>query len=75
MKISYSDFEKTMLDKLTRDGGKSQLTMINGGVMYLWLSDSKNGIILYCGEVNKDNLRVGTCDPHLLILDEKKIKQ
>ena len=45
MKISYSDFEKTMLDKLTRDGGKSQLTMINGGVMYLWLSDSKNGII------------------------------
>lgn len=45
MKISYSDFEKTMLDKLTRDGGKSQLTMINGGVMHLWLSDSKNGII------------------------------
>ena len=45
MKISYSDFEKTMLDKLARDGGKSQLTMINGGVMNLWLSDSKNGII------------------------------
>ena len=45
MKISYSDFEKTMLDKLTSDGGKSQLTMINGGVMHLWLSDSKNGII------------------------------
>lgn len=45
MKISYSDFEKTMLDKLTLDGGKSQLTMMNGGVMKLWLSDSKNGII------------------------------
>ena len=45
MKISYSDFEKTMLDKLARDGGKSQLTMINGGIMNLWLSDSKNGIM------------------------------
>ena len=45
MKISYSDFEKTILDKLERDGGKSQLTMINGGIMNLWLSDSKNGII------------------------------
>lgn len=31
--------------------------------------------ILNCGEVNKDNLSVGTCDPHLLILDETKIKQ
>ena len=30
--------------------------------------------ILSCGEVNKDNLSVGNCDPHLLILDEKKIK-
>ncbi|HIY96856.1 MAG TPA: hypothetical protein H9729_04140 [Candidatus Borkfalkia excrementigallinarum] len=45
MKISYADFEKTMRDKLERDGGKSQLTMINGGIMNLWLSDSKNGII------------------------------
>lgn len=45
MKISYEDFEKTLLDKLERDGGKSQLTMINGGTMNLWLSDSKNGII------------------------------
>lgn len=35
----------------------------------------KNVQILNCGEVNKDNLGVGTCDPHLLILDEKKIKQ
>ncbi len=45
MKIGYSDFVKTILDKLEQDGGKSQLTMINGGIMKLWLSDSKNGII------------------------------
>lgn len=45
MKISYLDFEKTMLDKLAHDGGKSQLTMINGSIMHLWLSDSKSGII------------------------------
>lgn len=45
MKISYSDFKKTILDKLEHDGGKSQLTMINGGIMSLWLSNSKNGII------------------------------
>ena len=45
MKMNYPDFENTFLDKLARDGGKSQLTMINGGVMELWLSDSKNGII------------------------------
>ena len=45
MKISYSDFEKTILDKFTKNDGKSQLTMINGGVMNLWLSASKNGII------------------------------
>lgn len=45
MKISYSDFEKTILEKLTRDNGKSQLTMLNGKIMELWLSDSKNGIM------------------------------
>lgn len=31
--------------------------------------------IINCGEVNKDNLSSGICDPSLLILDETKIKQ
>lgn len=31
--------------------------------------------ILNCGEVNKDNLSVGTCDPKLLILDETKLSR
>lgn len=31
--------------------------------------------ILNCGEINKDNLSTGSCDPNLLILDETKIKQ
>ncbi|MDE5562228.1 MAG: hypothetical protein K2J01_01625 [Clostridiales bacterium] len=44
MKISYSDFEKVIRDKLVRDGGKSQLTMINGGIMKLWLSNNGDGI-------------------------------
>ena len=45
MKISYEDFTNTIINKLKLDGGKSQHTMINGGIMYLWLSGSKNGII------------------------------
>lgn len=44
MKISYSDFEKTMLNKLERDGGKSQYRMIKGGIMNLWLSKNGDGI-------------------------------
>ena len=47
MKISYADFEKTILDKLARDGGKYQINIINGGVMNIWLWYSKNGIINY----------------------------
>ncbi len=30
--------------------------------------------ILNCGEINQNNLSVGTCDPSLLILDTTKIK-
>ncbi|MCH5162830.1 MAG: hypothetical protein J1G38_05010 [Clostridiales bacterium] len=45
MKISYLDFTKSIIDRFESEGGKSQLTMINGGTMNLWLSDSKNGII------------------------------
>ena len=31
--------------------------------------------ILNCGEINKNNLSIGNCDPSLLILDKTKIKQ
>ena len=31
--------------------------------------------IINCGEVNKNNLSPGICDPRLLILDETKIRQ
>ena len=44
MKISYSDFKKTMLNKLIRDGGKSQYRMLRGGIMNLWLSKNGDGI-------------------------------
>lgn len=44
MKISYSDFKKTMLSKLIRDGGKSQYRMLRGGIMNLWLSKNGDGI-------------------------------
>lgn len=30
--------------------------------------------IIECGEVNKDNLSVGACDPNILIHDKKNIK-
>lgn len=45
MKISYPYLKKTILDKLICDGGKSQLTMIKGGTMDLWLSDNKDGVM------------------------------
>ena len=44
MKISYSDFEKTILDKLAHDNGRSQLKMLGGGVMEVWLSKNGDGI-------------------------------
>lgn len=44
MKICYSDFEKTILDKFERDGGKSQLTMMKGDIMTLQLSKNGDGI-------------------------------
>lgn len=44
MKITYSDFEKTMLDKLECDGWESQHTMIKDGIMKLWLSENSDEI-------------------------------
>lgn len=44
MKIGYADFVKTMLDKLERDGGKSQTKMLKGKVMNLWLAKTGDGI-------------------------------
>lgn len=45
MKIDYFDFGDIIREKLTRDGGKSQHIMLNGGVMELWLSENKTDII------------------------------
>lgn len=45
MKISCFDFKKMMIEKLERDGGKSQYKMLKGGIMNLWLSENCNGII------------------------------
>ena len=45
MKINYADFEHAVLDKMAKEGGASQVRMINGGIMKLWLSERKNGII------------------------------
>lgn len=44
MKITYSDFEKTIRDKLERENGQSQFPMLKGGVMNFSLSKKNDGI-------------------------------
>ena len=44
MKITYSDFEKTIRDKLERENGQSQFPMLKGGVMNFSLSNKNDGI-------------------------------
>ena len=44
MKIGYEDFKKSIFEKFELCSGKAQHTMINGGIMELWLSDNKDGI-------------------------------
>ena len=44
MKISYSDFEKVIRDKLVRENGQSQFPMLKGGIMKFSLSKQNDGI-------------------------------
>lgn len=45
MKIEYLDFSQAILNRFTQNGGQSKHVMINDGVMDLWLSDKRNGVM------------------------------
>ena len=62
MKITYNDFKQSILEKINAVG-KGEYKMLKGDTMYIWLSDSGDGLLIR--GTNNLNVNLPNCMPYM----------